>query len=60
MTRDFICVKMVMLKTVTKTENGRRTDAGGRLFSCPAVTELAPGFRALAFVFTQNAKEEFS
>ncbi len=29
---------MVMLKTVSTSENGRGTDAGGRLFSCPAAT----------------------
>ena len=57
--RKSLYVKMVMLKAVTKTESGRRTDAERRLFSCPAVTEPAPGFRALAFVFTQNTKEEF-
>ena len=33
---------MVMLKTVSTSENGRGTDAGGRLFSCPAAVGPAP------------------
>lgn len=43
-----------MLKAVSTSENGRRTDANGRLFSYPAADRPAPQNRALAFVFPKR------
>ena len=60
LTRKSIYVKMTMLKTVATSENGRGTDAGGRLFSClPQKSQHAKSGCWLRFRHN-NKKENFA